>query len=305
MNYCTLEAAYGSSFSPPGCKDGYGTKEAKREERKKAKKCKGPPMKFLEIKEKDPDRQSYEKTPLVPALNPVTGLKEHAPVDQNQGDIEAFEDGSSDALCELKNAIGIRNPCDQQTNMKLASSMPEFDDEEDAVRGEPKYTKKPVPSWFGAGGGSIDDDSFADYQPNAESYKLEPDFMKAFDAVGASKAGATDILQAPSVHDVWKPLTPSGTDTSYFSSLPKPSGMFFSSSSKPAPTSTAYSRTVDYQEISDYDKLSKKIDVMFAKLEALNARRDTCTGNTDKEVMLFISTGLFVMFMFDMAMRRK
>ena len=44
---------------------------------------------------------------------------------------------------------------------------------------------------------------------------------------------------------------------------------------------------------------------MFAKLEALNTRRDTCTGNTDKEVMLFISTGLFVMFMFDMAMRRK
>jgi hypothetical protein len=53
---------------------------ARREERRKAKRCKGPPAEYLDLTDKDPDRQQLNKLPIIPAMNPATGLREHVPV---------------------------------------------------------------------------------------------------------------------------------------------------------------------------------------------------------------------------------
>ena len=89
MNYCSLQDAFGS----PGCDSDSGGKEARKEERRKAKRCKGPAATFLDIK--DPDRQAQNKLPDVPPMNSATGLREHTPVDAMQGELEPFQGSMS------------------------------------------------------------------------------------------------------------------------------------------------------------------------------------------------------------------
>ena len=114
MNGCLLDDAFptmdngsgGSSAPSPGCQQSYSSKEARKEERRKAKKCRGPPMAFLDVK--DPDRQHLNKLPDVPPMNSATGLREHVPVDAPVG-YEAFQGGpnrspgdecNSDRMCQ-------------------------------------------------------------------------------------------------------------------------------------------------------------------------------------------------------------
>ena len=82
MNYCALDDAFQaiSSASSPGCTNDYAGKTARKEERRKARRCKGPAAAYLDISDKDPDRQQLNKLPNIPAMNPATGLREHAPV---------------------------------------------------------------------------------------------------------------------------------------------------------------------------------------------------------------------------------
>jgi hypothetical protein len=69
MNYCALDDAFqmiGGAPSP-GCGADSATKEARREERRKARRCKGPAAAYLNIQ--DPDRPSGIKLPDIPPMN--------------------------------------------------------------------------------------------------------------------------------------------------------------------------------------------------------------------------------------------
>jgi hypothetical protein len=92
MNGCALDDAFQTigGAPSPGCAADYATKMARKEERRKARRCKGPAAEYLDIEDKDPDRQSFHKLPDVPSMNPATGLKEHTPVTAPQGTVEAF-----------------------------------------------------------------------------------------------------------------------------------------------------------------------------------------------------------------------
>lgn len=89
MNYCSLEDAFQMA---PG--NEYSPRAARRDERKKAKKCKGPLLTFMEsqglIDEKDPDRQHLERPKDIQAMNPNTGLRAHVPSDAPLG-MEPFQ----------------------------------------------------------------------------------------------------------------------------------------------------------------------------------------------------------------------
>ena len=75
MDFCSIEEAFPNH-----------NKEALRQERKKAKRCKGPAQAFI-----DPDRLNTSvKKPIPPAMNPLTGLREHEPVDE---EYEGFSGG--------------------------------------------------------------------------------------------------------------------------------------------------------------------------------------------------------------------
>ena len=259
MNYCSLDDAFqeAGGAPSPGCATDYAAKAARREERKKARRCKGPQMEFLDLG-KDPDRQHLNKLPDVPAMNPVTGLREHMPVDAPQGDIEPFLPRNDD------------DPKGDYVRSTLPINVPGTTEMQ-----KPVNRKK----FFGA---DPDGDTFADYIPDQKSYRLQPDFMKAFEEAGVARAGATDTLPNPSVNMFWKPLTPTGTQTSYFERLPPPGGDYYK-----APDSNA--------------ELMKKMDRIFARLDDM---QNSSPEQITSELLMFISSGIFVLFLMDILVKK-
>ncbi len=253
MNYCSLDDAFQAigSAPSPGCLKDYSTKESRKEERRKAKKCKGLQMEFLNISEKDPDRQHLNKLEDVPAMNPNTGIKEHVPVDANQGELEPFTPRNDDD--PVGDYVRSTLPVNTNTLFNIAPND---------CPNKKKY--------FGA-------DPFADYSPDQKSYRLQPDFLKAFEQVGLSKA-STPVLPTPSVDQYWKPITPSGANTAFFNKLPSPGGEY-------AP-----------------DELMKKIDKIFARLDDL--QKTSTPEQATSEMLMFISSGVFVLFLLDLLVKK-
>lgn len=304
MNYCSLDDAFGS----PGCAGDYGGREARREERRKAKKCKGPPLAFLGLEgagagDKDPDRQGVERMPLVPALNKQTGLREHVPVDAPYGQAEPFAD------------VGTKRPSrDNQMfqddlQSQLAASYHDQTDRDpkgDAVRNTLVMGKqltaemgsasaKPT-GFFGAnpddgngkraGGGVSFAEAFANYMPDAKDYLLEPSFTSAFNQTltPGGRAGAAD-LPVPSVRDVWKPMIPNGlANTSFFDKLPPQGGRY------------------PKADGDSHESLSRKIDRVMARLDDI--QRGNTPEQAQTDILLFISSGIFVLFLMDLAVRK-
>jgi len=308
MNGCSLEAAFPSDGpGAPGCNSNGASKDARREEKRKAKRCKGPQMDFLNWGQKDPDRQALDKTPDVPAMNRATGLREHTPVTAPQGESEPFVDviGQSQEL---------RYKSDQP-HIAIVEESPRNDTDPrgDYMRSSltitPGQTQQPVSTvkrakFFGADGPS---DSFADYKPEANNFLLEPDFTSSFNSTGVGKAGSgtearsevglalaggPQNLPAPSVSDYWKPLTKSGANTAFYSSLPYPGGIYSDDDKEDSNSRATVSTKV----------LNQKLDQIFARLDELG--RGGSAEQGQMEVMMFISAGVFVLFAMDMLLKR-
>ena len=275
MEFCSVEDAF-PQLGPSniGCKDDVGSSNAKKQERKKAKKCRGPALTFLDL---DPDRPAYQKGPDVPPLNKATGLREHAPVDAPQP--EGFQN-QEDANSVPYDLTSQRVPNDQQ--FKAMNTLPN-------VGGQTQLPGKvpSVPAYFGKG---LDDTGVEGFQDKSgvapftdvigedSSYRLYPDFKQAFDRIpGLSKSSGSPYAPVPSVVDQWKPLTPSGARTSFFDELPPPGGEVVKQNWSPTEQGTVV----------------KKLDQLFARLDDLEARRGE---NTQTEILLFVMSGLFVLF---------
>jgi hypothetical protein len=286
MEYCSYEEAFpqiGGGPSSPGCVDQTGSKAARKEERKKAKRCKGPPLTFLDL---DPDRPAVQRVPAVPPLNPATGLREHAPVDAPQA--EPFQD-----VNVPYDLTSQRQPDD--AGQVARNTFPN-------VPGQNKVLKKEVncnvPSYFGASGDMEEgfQGTFGlkpkNYAPQApytdvigkdDGYRLYPDFQDAFKrVVSADAAAGKSMAPIPSVVNEWKPLTPTGARTAFFDELPPPGGQY------PKGTSSI--------AMDDPAVLSNKIDTLFTRLDDLESRRGE---NTQTEILLFVMSGLFVLFSMD------
>lgn len=270
MNYCSLDDAFqtvGNSGPSPGCANDYASRAARREERRKAKKCKGPQMEFLSFGEndnKDPDRQHLTKTPNVPAMNPATGLRQHVPVDAPQGDLEPFLPRNDD------------DPVGDAVRATLPLNVPGITQSQVPSAGKKKF--------FGA---DPDGDAFADYVPDTQSYRLQPDFLKAFEQAGVARAGAMDTLPNPSVNMFWKPLTPSGAQTSFIEKLPPPGGEYY----QPPMRANGYSN----------DEVMKKLDKLFARLDDM---QNSSPEQITSELLMFISSGIFVLFLMDLLVKK-
>jgi len=266
MNYCALDDAFqeiGGAPSPGCATDSYATKAARKEERKKARRCKGPPATYLDVNDTgpdqeqgqgpDPDRQQYNRGPDIPPMNPMIGLREHAPVTAPQGSREPF------------------------TNETIDNSIPTATD-----HSKPSRRKK----FFGAD--PTDNDTFADYIPDQSDYRLQPDFMTAFEHAGVAKAGSTANLPNPSVNMFWKPLTPSGAQTSFVEHLPPPGGKYYQPPGG------------KYGDVS-MEEVMRKMDKIFARLDDMNS---SSPEQVTSELMMFISSGVFVLFMMDLLVKK-
>jgi len=248
MNYCSLEDAYPTTegVPSPGCTSHDGAKQARKEERRK-RRCKV-----------DPDRQQYGKLSDVPAMNAASGLYEHIPDIAPQSHMEQ-QSWQQDSMEPFEPLL----PSSKQTQS--------FQD----LSAVPAVSKKK--SFFGAD----PEDSFADYIPNQKDYKLQPDFLGAFEQTGLAKASS---LPMPSANNYWKPLTPSGVNTSFVENLPPPGGKYYGQKNEPS-----------------MDEVMKRMDMLFAKLDDLNT---TTPEQMTSELLMFISSGIFVLFMMDLLVKK-
>jgi hypothetical protein len=289
MEYCSLNEAFpevGGGPAAVGCKDNKAGSIARKEERKKAKRCKGPPLTFLEAPGDepvtDPDRPALRPLPETPPLNPRTGLIQHAPVDAPPK--EAFQDFQdprpmSQILASFRSE---QPPADES----ILNTMPK------GIAGPNKQQPNKLPKYFGA---NYDDDateegftSFTNVIGDDPGYMLGPDFTTQFDGQGVLKAQGAEVLPVPSVKNVWKPLTPGGARTSFFESLPAPGGIVPVDQARQAPP-------------YDKDEFFRRLDSIYARLDDLEIKK---SENAQTEVLLFIMSGIFVLFSMDILVRK-
>jgi len=255
MDYCSYEDAFPQiGPSSTGCKDQKGSESARKEERRRAKKCKGPALSFL-----DPDRPALQKTPDVPALNKSTeaaGPREH----------------TEEQFVSVPNNLTSQRQPDDEAQM-ARNTLPTIVKNVRAAS---------TPAYFGASGdeGFQGEEATADVIGSDSSYRLFPDFKAAFQHAGVSETAT------PSVVDQWKPLTPSSARTAFFDELPAPGGTY------PSGTPAEY----------DHKVVSKKLDLLFSRLDDLESRRGE---NTQTEILLFVMSGLFVLFSMDIVTRQS
>jgi len=275
MNYCALDDAFPSvrGAPSPGCAADEAAKSARKEERRKARRCKGPAA-YLPLEE-DPDRPS-QRAPSVPSMNPSTGLREHAPATAPQGTTEAYTHRQQDTHVPDQHQPNFdKDPLYDYLKSEISNHiLPVHAPTSETLQEAPK-------SFFGA---DPDSDAFADYVPDAADYRLQPDFNKAFEHAGVARAGATETLPNPSVNMYWKPLTPAGAQTSFVEHLPPPGGRYPRSQGDPS-----------------MDEVMKKMDRLFARLDDMNS---SSPEQVTSELLMFISSGIFVLFFMDLLVKK-
>lgn len=268
MEYCSLTDAFPEIPKTAGA-------IARKEERKKAKKCKGPPLTFLEPGAGDepvvdPDRPAVRPSPEVPPLNRATGLREHAPSDAPLVEPFSDQDQVNDLIATLQSQ--------QQPDNEQLTTLPKN------VPGSTKRVASSKPSFFGANYDDSVEEGFASFTNvigDDPSYHLTPDFNSAFAGKGADKASGLPI---PSVNDSWKPMTSGGATTSFYSKLQAP----------------VRQQPQSYGSF-DKEEYFKKLDTIYARLDDLESRKGE---NSQTEILLFVMSGIFVLFSMDLLVRK-
>jgi len=316
MSGCSLQDAFPDNAKQSG-------QTARKEERQKAKRCAGPALAFLKAgldqdqnllahrdQDQDPDRQAQRPPPSPPPMEGREGFKNRqtrekfvAQDEQNKEFMPIkFSDCDRKEREEIKNLIGQQ--VDDVVGEKSRKSLPRSAESPAQV---PDFTKtmygNPVPSYFGK---SITD-GFADFSSSMTDnpgYKVQGSTFvppPAADPRGVDKPAGTPLPPA-FIDNAWKPLTPSGGNSSYFSLTPPPV--------TPPETKTVYMQSNECcdairedtkQRDEKYDYFSKeekrnllnKIDTIFQKLEELNKKSNE---HSHTEIALFILSGLFLMF---------
>jgi len=261
MEYCSLSDAFPELNTV-----------ARKEEKKKAKRCKGPPLSFLEPGDQpvvDPDRPALRPKSDVPPINKETGVREHAPVDSEPLK-ESWEDQPSEELLSQ-----LQSQTASPRQQAVLNALPTVSKGLAGTNRKPKY--------FGANFDDSVEEGFASF---TNVIGDDPAYtLGSFDAKGVAKASG---LPTPSVVDVWKPLTPTGANTAYFNKLPPPGGIV--NAAEEAPTGP-----------SQKEEFFRKLDRIYARLDELESRR---SENSQTEVLLFIMSGIFVLFSMDILVRK-
>jgi hypothetical protein len=285
MDGCSLSDAFPSgAFASAGCLDNKTADESRRQEKKKARRCRGPALSYLNsgmnnVGAVDPDRL-VKRMENIPTLNEETGLKEHQPVTQQY---ESFVGG----IDSLPDIISV-------TKGK-SSDTPSFfgvDPNDGFVRDNIKE-------------GFSSEAPYVNIIGEDESYRLKPDFSETFNMKGANKAAGvpsddsqqsyltpTKMLPSgnlpyPNLDMFWKENGLAGGQSSFFSQLKNPSGQPQREGDNP-------------EQLSKNQEVLQKLDRIFARLDDMDSMK---SENSQTEVLLFILTGLGVIFLMDIGCR--
>ena len=85
----------------------------------------------------------------------------------------------------------------------------------------------------------------------------------------------------------WKPLTTSGAQTSFIEKLPPPGGQYYQPQKMNGDSSN--------------DDIMKKLDKLWARLDDMNT---SSPEQVTSELLMFISSGVFVLFMMDLLVKK-
>lgn len=249
MSGCSLHDAFPDTGGNAG-------KVARKEEKRKAYACKGPALAFLKgANMPDPDRPAEKPYPPPEKLQ---GAEEYADV---------IGSGGGEGLQK------------KVVTPSASSKSP-------AVKKD-SYGNS-IASYFGR---SETDEGFADYSKSITDnpgYNLQPDFLGSFGAVGLEKSAGKPLLPTPNINDAWKGLTPSGSNTSFFTELTQPRG---GGEAWMAPDSMK--KNDGAFSTGEKESLLKKLDILFARLEDLESRKNEYAHT---EMTMFILSGLFLIF---------
>jgi hypothetical protein len=141
-----------------------------------------------------------------------------------------------------------------------------------------------VPSFFGAEPFSNpSEDSMAVFNNHnsANGYMLDADFTKSFDEPGFGKSAGTPV-PTPELRQRWKPMSVDRIDTSF--------------------TDTGKGSQFQGLSTDDVQAMRNKIDMLMSRLEDLENRSEG--ANPQLEMLSFIMTGLFLMFVLDLTVRK-
>jgi hypothetical protein len=273
MSGCSLHEAFPDTATRSGQK-------ARRDERARAKKCQSPALAFLKATgdvDLDPDRQAL--VPLTPAEK-LTRADEFA----KQKLIQGFSSGTSaepqyvganesyagqimggdPAAVMGKKVNDVIGSGSTPAAATSASQLPDITRSQDGT---------PVPSYFG----KSENQGFADFSKSLTDntgYQIPgADFLGSFRQSGLDKPSGEQNLPIPNINSVWKPITPSGANTSFFDSSAQRDDSIFSKDEK--------------------ESLLSKLDTLFARLEELESKKNEYSH---VEVSIFILSGLFLLF---------
>jgi hypothetical protein len=151
----------------------------------------------------------------------------------------------------------------------------------------PKTLKKmETPSFFGAEPFSNPaEDTMALYNGhvnNPNGYMLEADFTKSFEQSGFGKSSGSEI-PIPELRQRWKPLSADRVGTAF--------------------TNTGKGSQFHGLSTDDIKAMHLKIDSLMARLDDIENRAEG--ANPQLEMLSFIMTGLFLMFVLDLAVKRS
>jgi hypothetical protein len=295
MEYSDYETAFadGQPMSEKDVGMGYASHESKRQERKKAKKCRGGPQaKFIgsplsmlyeenqsSTESTDPDRRMWKKMDPVPAMS----------TKPSQWSSASYEPFVGEAPALPPKVAGPRKLEGDNTPSDYFGANPN-----EAVIQKASATREGFTSNMQAPYiNTIGDD---------KSFRLQPDFSTTYLQKGLAKASGKQYT-SPS-DDEWQTgfssLQPAA------STLPQPFDQDWKSQ-----RSSWYSmlrnksedaQTPQQTSILDADKraILQKLDRIFSRLDDLE--RST-VENSQTEILLFTMTGLGIIFLMDLAVR--
>jgi hypothetical protein len=240
MDFCLLEEVY-SDWNKPKNESSTETptEKAKKEQKKRAKKCKDPSLKFLDpnyqFEDVDPDRQFVSKGWDTLPMNSKTGVVEARPFGTENEKKEGFQ-----------------------------SEIPQ-------VPGPSSNYKNKLPNYFTD---SCDDDTTEGFQGSINvigddpAYRFAPSgILEEIDgAVSSAKERLSKSLPYPSLTDVWKPLTPAGAPTANFHALPPPGGVYPTPGQRPT-----YAEADDLKK--KIDLIFERLDTL-EKRRSENSQKD-------------------------------
>jgi hypothetical protein len=295
--YCSLEDAFRDWVSPVptgretapaivGCADDKAARAQRRAERRLAKRCKGPQAKYIETQiGTDPDR-------LTPRMELVEAM-------MNRGEDYLESPTPSEAKAQATRATLEVQP--SQTNLSVTK----------------------VPSFFGANL----EENYSPFNPNDEDGD-DTDFMSAFKQLASDKPTAGGSLPIPSVSNFWKPgyqdsqvnlpaglsssnqfwkpgysdtplpgmgqmlggIQDAGAGTAFYKALPAPGGTYASRMSSDDGASRA--------EPAKEDAIQRRLQSIYQRLDELEVGQKH--ENAQSETVLFVLSGVFVLFALDL-----